>query len=82
MDKLNVEHDNPQGEQIQVTNLLIPTPTMDEEEKATTEEKIDAATKYQQEEEKYKLNQKIYMGQFSDEDSDTGSDYSGYSYFS
>ena len=55
---------------------------MDKEEKATTEEKMDAETKYQQEEEKYELHQKIYMGQLSDEDSDTGSDYSGYSYFS
>ena len=49
MDKLSLKHDNPQEEQIQVTDSLIPPPTMDEEEKATTEEKMDAETRYQQE---------------------------------
>ena len=39
MDKLNIEHDNSQQEQIQVTDSLILPPTMEEEEKATTEEK-------------------------------------------
>ena len=81
MDKVCLEHDNPQEEQIQVTDLLIPPPTMDKEEKATTEEKTDAETRYQQEEEKYKLQKKIYVGQLSEEESDTSSDYSGYSYF-
>ena len=55
MDKLSLEHDNPQEEQIQVTDSLIPPPTMDEEEKATAEEKTDAETRYQEEKEKYKL---------------------------
>ena len=40
-------------------------------------------TRYQQEEEKYVLQQKIYIDQLSDEEeSDTDSEYSGYSYFS
>ena len=55
---------------------------MDEEEKATTEKKTDAETRCQQEEEKYTLQQKIYMGQLSEEESNTGSEYPGYSYFS
>ena len=56
---------------------------MDKEEKATTEEKMDVETGYQQEEEKYALQQKIYVGQLSEEEeSDTGSEYSGYSFFS
>ena len=57
MDKLCLEHDNPQEEQIQVTNSLILPPTMDEEEKATTEEKMDVGTNSNQqgEEEEYEL---------------------------
>ena len=82
MDKLDLEHDNPQEEQIQVTDSLIPPPTMDEVEKATMEEKMDAETRYQQEEEKYKLQQKICVHQLSDEESDISLEYSGYSYFS
>ena len=82
MDKLSLEHDNPQEEHMQVTDSLIPPPTMDKEEKTTTQEKTDAETRYQQEEEKYKLQQKIYVGQLSDEESNTSLDYSGYSYFS
>ena len=50
VDKINM--DNPPQEQIQVTDSLILPPTMDKEEKATTEEKMDAETRYQQEEEK------------------------------
>ena len=68
MDKLNLEHDNPQEEQLHITDPLILPPTTDEEKKATTEEKTNAETIYQQEEEKYKLQQKIYMGQLSDEE--------------
>ena len=52
MDKLWLEHDNPPEEQIKVTDSLIPPPTMDKE-KGTTEEKMNAETRYQEEEEKY-----------------------------
>ena len=45
------------------------------------EEKTDAETRYQQEVEKYVLQQKIYVGQLSDKESDTSLDYSGYSCF-
>ena len=82
MDKLSLEHDNPPEEEIQVTDSLIPPPTMDKGQKATKEEKMDAETKYQWGEEKYGLWQKIYMAQLSDKERDTSSDYSVYSYFS
>ena len=54
-DKFSLEHNNLQEEHIQVPNFLILPPIMHEEEKATTEEKTDYETRYQQEEEKYKL---------------------------
>ena len=47
MDKLVLEHDNPQEEEIQVTDSLTLPHTMDEEEKGTTEEKMDVETIYQ-----------------------------------
>ena len=47
MGKLSLHHDNPQEEPIQLTDSLIPPPTMDEEEKATTEEKMDVETRDQ-----------------------------------
>ena len=66
----------------QVTNSLILSPTASEEEKASMEELMEAETRYQQEEEKYVLQQKVYIGQLSKEEkSDTSSDYSGCSYF-
>ena len=81
MDKLQLESDNLQEEKIQVTYSLIPPPTMDKEEKATTEEMTEVETRYQQEEEKYMLQQKIYVGQCGKEEiSNSGSGYSGYSY--
>ena len=55
---------------------------MNEEEKATMEEKTYAETKYQQEEEKYEIQQNIFVGQLSDEENNTTLDYSGYSCFS
>ena len=73
MDKLSLDHDNPQEELIQVADSLILSPTMDKEEKATTQEKMDVETSGQQEEEEYKLQQKIYVGQHSDEESDASS---------
>ena len=63
---------------------------MSEEEKATTgemmEETMEGLTevekRYQLEEEKYALYQKVYVGQLSkEEESDTESDYSGYNHF-
>ena len=39
MDKLSLDHDNPHEELIQVTDSLIPSPTMEEEEKTATQEK-------------------------------------------
>ena len=83
IDKLNLEQDSPKEEWIKVTDSLILPPTMiEEEEKATTEELMEVDIRYQQEEEKYMLWQKVYIGQLrEEEESDTSSDYSGYSYF-
>ena len=87
IDKVHLEQDNPKEEQIEVTNLLIPLPTTGKgEEKATTWESMEELTevekKYQQEDMKCVLHEKIYMDQLSEEEeSDTGSEYSGYSYF-
>ena len=88
MDKLNIdnlhlEFDSPKEEQTEVTDSLILPPIMsEEEEKAITEETMEAEARYQQEEKKYALQQEIYVGQLSKEEkSDTSSDYSGYSYF-
>ena len=85
MDKLHIEQDSPKEEQVEVTNSLILLP-MSEEEKIimekTMEELTEAEKTYQLEEEKYALHQKVYRGQLSNkEESDTGSVYSGYSYF-
>ena len=45
------------------------------------EELMEVKMRYQQEE-KYALQQKVYIGQLSEEEeSDTSSDHSGYSYF-
>ena len=75
MDKLTLDYDNPQEEQIQVTNSLIPPPALDKQEKITTQEMPDVGTNsYQQEEEEYEPQWKIYVGQFSNEDSNTSSD--------
>ena len=51
MYKLSLDHDNPQEETIQFTDSLILPPTMDKDEKATTQEKMDVETSNQQEEE-------------------------------
>ena len=56
IDMLHLEQDSLKEEQIEATNSLIPPPTMsEEEEKATTQEMMEVETRYQQEEEKYKL---------------------------
>ena len=78
--KLHLEQDSPKEEKIEVTDsLILPLTMSKEEEKAITEEVMEAETKYQQEEEKYALQQKIYVGQLSkEEESNTSSEYSGY----
>ena len=87
IDKLHLEQDNPKEEWIEITDsLILPPTTSEEEEKATieeiTDEMMEAEKKYQQEEEKYMLQENIYIGQLSkEEESSTGLEYSGYSYF-
>ena len=56
MNKLSLDYDSPQEEQIWVTESLILPPTMDEEEKNMTQEKMDVGTNSdQQEEEEFEL---------------------------
>ena len=56
---------------------------MDEEEKNMTQEKMDVGTNSDwQEEEEFELWEKIYVGQLSNEERESSSDLSGYSYFS
>ena len=55
---------------------------MDKEEKTTTQEKMDAGTDNdQQQGEEYEVWQKIYVRQLSDDESNTSSDLSGFSYY-
>ena len=73
IDTLHLEQNSPKEEQIEVTNLLIPPPTTSkEEEKATMEETlkemIEVEKNYQQEEEKCMQQEKIYIGQLSEEE--------------
>ena len=66
-------------------SLILPRPTEELEdmvEKNNSNELSEAERKQQLEEEKYKVYQRTYSGQISEEEeSDTDSDYSGYSYF-
>ena len=83
IDKLNVAQDSPKEEWIKVTDsLILPPTTSEEEEKATMEELMEAEMGYQQEEQKCALQEKVYIGQLSqEEESNDSSDYSGFSYF-
>ena len=76
IDKLHLEQDSPKEEKIKVTDLLIPPPmTSEEEEKTMTEEMmeetkeeiVEVEKKYKQEE-KYTLQEKVYIGQLSEEE--------------
>ena len=69
IDKLHLEQDSPKEEQIKVTDSLIPLPTTSEEEakatmqetmEETMEEMMEEKKKYQQEEVKYMLQEKIW----------------------
>ena len=82
LEKLSLDPDYPQEELLQVTNSLIPLPTKEEVEKTTTQEKTDVGTdNNQQKGEDYKEQQKIYVGQFSIEKSNTSADFSSFSYY-
>ena len=74
IDKLSIDQNNPQEELLHVTNSLIPPPTTDKGEKT------DVGTDNQQEGKEYEVQQKIYVGHLRDEESNTSSDYSGFSY--
>ena len=84
--KLQIRQNNPKEKLVEVTYSLIPPTTTkaleDTIQKNDSDNTSKVERKHQQEEEKYKVYQKAYMGQLSEEDeSNTESDYSGYSYF-
>ena len=80
--KLNLDPNYPQEEMLQITNSLIPAPTTEAVEKTKTQEKTDVGTDNDQEEgEDYEECQKIYVGQLSNEESYTSSDFSGFTYY-
>ena len=88
IDKLHIELESPQEKQIEVINSLIPLPmskeekaTMGETKEETTEGLTEVEKRYQLEEEKYALHKRVYVGQLSDKESDTKSDYSKYNHF-
>ena len=82
IDKLHLDPENPQEKLLQVTNSLISPPTSEEEEKTTTQEETDIGMDNDhQEEEEYDKEQKIYVGQLSNEETDTSSDFSDLSYY-
>ena len=82
MDKLSLDPDNSQEEPLQLTNTLIPPPTSEKEEETTTQETKNVGTDNKQHEgEECKERQKIYVGQLSDEESDTNSDFLSFSYY-
>ena len=81
MDKLSLDLDN-QEELIQVSNSLILPPTINEEEKSSTQEEADVGmTNYQKKEEEYDQWQRIYVEQLGDEESDSDSDNLSFSYY-
>ena len=83
--RLQIQQNVPKEEQVDVTESLIPLPTtkaLEETTKKTDDELTRAEKRDQQEEEKYVMYQKTYIGQLSEEEeSDKESDYSGSSYF-
>ena len=84
--KLQFRQSNAKEELIEVTDSLIPPPPTETPEdmagKNNSEELSEAERKLQQEEESYKQYHRVYMRQLSEEEeSDTESDSSTYSYF-
>ena len=85
--KLQIGQDAQKKEPLEVTESLVPPPSMTEAsddtvEKTNGEEVMEAERKLQREEEKYKMYDKIYMGKLSDEeDSDTDTKDMSYTYF-
>ena len=86
--KLQVGQDYSKEEPLEVTELLVPPPLQVTETSDNTVENTngvdltEAERKLQREEEKYKMLDRIYMGQLSDEeDSDPDTDDMSYTYF-
>ena len=84
--KLQIRQNNPKEKLVEVAGSLLPPPMTkaleDTIQKNDHDDLSEAERKQQQEEEKYEVYQRTYMGQLSEEEeSDTESDYSVYSYF-
>ena len=86
LNKLQIGQNDPKEEQVDVTESLIPPLTTKALEKMAEKTDNDVLTKVekrdQQQEERYVVYQRTYVGQLiEEEESDRESDYSGYRYF-
>ena len=85
LSKMQIGQNDSKEEQVNVTELLIPlltTKALEEMTEKTDDELTKVEKRDQQEEEKYMMYQRTYIGQLSEEEeSNTESDYSGSSYF-
>ena len=84
--KLQIGQSDLKEEPLEVTNSLIPPPSTmeilgDMTENTDEEGLMEAERRLQREEEKYKVYDRIYVGQLSDEKSDMDTDDSQYTYF-
>ena len=85
--KLQTGQDDQKEELLEVTESLVPPPSMTEAsddtvENTNGEEMTEAERKLQKEEEKYEMYDRIYVGHLSEEeDSDMDTDDMGYTYF-
>ena len=82
LSKLQIGQSDPKEELVDMTNSLTTKALEEMAEKNDSNELSEAAKEHQQTEEKYGVYQRTYIGQLSEvEESDTESDYLGYSYF-
>ena len=84
--KVQIRHSDLKEELVEVTDsLILPLTTKapeDTVDKNDSDKPSKVGRKQQQEDDKYTVYQRTYMGQLSDEEEgNTESDYSGYSYF-
>ena len=85
LSKLQTEQTDPKEEPVNMTDSLIPpliTKALEETAEKNDSDELSKVEKRQQEEKMHAVYQRRYVGQLSEEEeSDTESAYSGYSYF-